>query len=128
MTRTVFVQVDNELDELDHYLAKLEKKFGSFEFDGKEYILYEREELDCDYEGRRIWTGSAVVVDGVEVEESVDNAETLSDIDITIRTINYTKNQYDEVIGIEDDFWLNWSVEDTCLVDQGNTYKRRIVA
>ena len=126
MTRDVFIQIDNELDAVDEYLGKLGKKYGYMEFNGREYILYAREELDTDYDGKRIWTGCAVDVDSVQIEELVDDAERLKDIDITVGTVTYTKNEWGEVTDVDDDFWFDWDAENSCLKYKLGETERRI--
>ena len=128
MTRAVFTEIDNELDVIDEYLVKLARKFGSFDWNGKEYVLIEREELDTDYDGNRIWTGKAFDMDGIFIEEAVEDAEKLSDIDITIGVVQYTKDALGEVKEVEDDYWFEWSVADTCFVEKWGGHIRKVVA
>lgn len=124
MTRECFERIEDELQKVDTWLEKLEKKYGSFEYNYKDYIVVENEELDTDYDGKRIWIGQAVRADSIAVEENVDDAESLEDISITIRNVTYTKNEDDEIISMDEDFWYTWTGD--CFAMKLSSYELRL--
>lgn len=113
MQKRLIYEIENEICLIEDYMASKSKKYGEFHYDGQEYSCIEREEKNYyvygdNYTDEPYYEGRAFCVDGIEVLEGMNEAETLEDIEFWLDVYSYTKNKNGEVIEIRYNTIMLW--------------------
>lgn len=101
-------KIDAEVNRIQNHIVKAGKKYGSFQYDGKSYDCYCKEEEEVLLDGTPYYTGNAFCIDEIYLEENVDDADCIADIDFKVQNFYFEKNRCGEVFYLTDDGFLDW--------------------